>query len=98
MSGNLAKQSASFLLKQSLVVFRAFQGPADETALVEQAVAFGELIISKKDDAGVNFDTYYSVQYFKSDKPDSKLSVEEIWFVKAAWCTLVLKFVAQFNC
>lgn len=60
--------------------FRVFQGPADETAFVEQALLFGELIQSNKE-TGVDFDTYFSVQYYNGD-PGS-VEINEIWFKKS---------------
>ena len=70
--------------KQIIILFcscRAFQGPADEVAFVEQARIFGELIQAQKDSAGVDFDSYFSIQFFTGDF-DTKLPYEEIWFRK----------------
>lgn len=64
---------------KSFLFCRAFIGPSDETSLVEQAVLFGELIQSNKE-TGVDFDTYYSMEYYSGEEPVSKTSIQEIWF------------------
>ena len=61
------------------LLFRTFQGPSDETAFVQQAVLFGELIQSNKE-TGVDFNTYFSVEYYNGN-PGS-VEIEEIWFKK----------------
>lgn len=47
---------------------------------MQEAVLFGELIQSNKE-TGVDFDTYFSAQYYNGD-PGS-VEIEEIWFKKA---------------
>ena len=61
------------------ILSRTFQGSSDETAFVQQAVLFGELIQSNKE-TGVDFNTYFSVEYYNGD-PGS-VEIEEIWFKK----------------
>lgn len=76
----LTKLDGGFHLKEHSCSHRAFQGPSDETALVEQAVLFGEMIQSNKE-SGVDFDSYFSVQYFSGDP--TSIELQEIWFTKS---------------
>lgn len=62
---------------------RAVEGGDDEMEFVEQARQFGEMIQSDNDSDGVDFHTYFSVQYFANSGFDSKFSTEEIWFPKS---------------
>ncbi|XP_057374684.1 uncharacterized protein LOC130695556 isoform X2 [Daphnia carinata] len=62
------------------VLARVFQGPTDDTAFVEQAVHFGELIQSNKE-TGVVFDTYFFVQYYNGNPGSAEIN--EIWFKKS---------------
>ena len=57
--------------------FRAFQGPADELAFVEEARLFGELLQEKKE-IGAHFNAYFSAHFYNSNKP-----IEEIWFINS---------------
>ena len=47
---------------------------------MEQAVLFGEIIQSDKE-IGVDFDSYFAVQYFSGDP--SSIELQEIWFTKS---------------
>lgn len=60
---------------------RQIQGPVDEVTFVGCAKVFGELIMSKRDDAGVRFDNYFAINYFTLGDEPRGLD-EEIWFVR----------------
>ena len=51
-------------------------------AFIEQARIFGEMIQENKDSAGVNFDSYFSIQFFTGGF-ETKIPYEEIWFTKS---------------
>ena len=57
------------------IVVRGFQGPVDESGLVEQARLFGELLVANKE-PNVLFDAYFAASY--GGNINSK---EEIWFI-----------------
>ena len=74
---------------RSFFSYSAYDGPCDETSFVERALQLAEKIQSKQE-KGVDFDCYYSADYYDANG----IEVHEIWFtIQQSWIliTILLK-------